>query len=272
MPTSDVLLDEILGGGILKPSIIVLGGQSGTGKTTFAAKLLNHLSVEPKYKSAFFSLEMSISEVGVMTVCHNKKVTRASFCNQENGFYDNALNKIESNQCLTISANKSLSIEDIFLEARYIKAKQGLDVVFIDFLTALRVSAKVGSEYEKINYIMGEIGRLAADLNVAVILLTQVNRELANSKDGKPAMNHLKGSSSIENFADYVLFTHRDSIANPDCGHDYLELLIRKNRYGKNGSVFYESKEGTIFDVNQVMAKDTTSMQKDVMFKPAISL
>lgn len=274
MPTGDAELDKILGGGILKPSIIVLGGQSGTGKTTFAAKILNHLSIEQKYKSAFFSLEMSVSEVGVMAACHNKKITRANFEKQDDGFFASAHNKLESNDSLIISANKSLSIEDIFLEARYIKAKQGLDIVFIDFLTALRVKQRVSSDYEKINFIMGEIGRLSADLNVAVILLAQVNRELSNSRDGKPAMQHLKGSSSIENFADYILFTHRDSVANPDCSHDYLELLVRKNRYGKNGSVFYESIDGTIFDTNQDRAKVFTQGQVSKMynFKPAIKL
>jgi len=193
-----------------------------------------------------------------MLLSQNLKIPRSDFLVKGQEFYQRPLDKLLLHNNMHVCHSKSQTIESIFLKAQCLKAKFGLDFVFIDFLTALSTQKRCDSEYAQINYIMQNTADIAAQLDVGVFLLAQLNRGVVNSKDRKPDLCHLKGSSAIENFADHVMFVHRDKITWPECNHDYLELLVRKNRYGERGSVFYKSLEGTIYDTNQREAKNET--------------
>lgn len=264
IPTGDRVFDDLIGGGILKGSINVIAGLSSTGKTTFATKIISHLSLEQTHQTAFFSLEMKSVEITRKLLAHKLKMPLANLTKEVITNNLHQLDSIIGSNSLANIADRSLSIEEIYLKSKIIKSKTGLDIVVIDFLTALQTKKNHSSEYATINYIMSQIGRITEELNVAVILLAQLNREAFSAKDGKPAMNHLKGSSSIENFADYLIFVHREAVLKPDCGHNYLEVLLRKNRYGENGSVFYKNVKGTIFDTNQSQALAETGGCSDI--------
>jgi len=252
MATGDKALDKALGGGLKKKSIFILGGQSGTGKTTFSGYLTSLLSVKKKHKCAFFSTEMETQDISQIIYSHATGITRATGGDrltqeQCEKIPPLAAGQDVANNIATI-CKKVMTVEMISRNCRILNAKLDLDYVIIDFISNIRTEQTARNSYEVTNIVMEEVLKIADDNNCAVILLSQVNRESTKVGDGRPSITSCKGSSSIENYADVLAFVYRESF---DVGEtpSHLEFILRKNRYGEKSTVFYESTGGTIFEL-----------------------
>ncbi len=255
----DSLLNHLLKGGFRKPGINILAGQSGTGKTTIGARILHRVAMKSFYNSAFFSLEMTLTDIAHMLMAEITGKSRATINSlpvaEKRTLIEYAQNALKNANTLRVVENKAMTIEFIEAKCRSLHCDSPLDVVFMDFFTAMQSNKKFNGETEKYNYIMSKIGSIASDLNVSVMLLAQLNRTNQQSKDFRPTMHQLKGTSAIENFADLILFAHRPGQFKDSIDDKWLELIVAKNRYGELGSIFYESIGGTIYDTAQDRAK-----------------
>ena len=258
IPTGFPDLDKLLGGGLKKQEMVVLAARPSIGKTALALNIARNIAMKQvpdrKRKSvAFFSLEMSAEQVAQRLLCTESKVALSSI--SDGSFNIEETQKLGrgvsalSDANLFIDPTGGLSIFELRAKARKLKESEaGLDLVVIDYLQLMHagdVSSRDGRQVE-VSAISGGIKKLAKDLDIPVLVLSQLNREVEktpNNKTARPRLSNLRESGSIEQDADVVIFLHRDRDEakenNQAAARNGLEsyLLVEKNRNGKTGEV-----------------------------------
>ena len=269
IPTGFADLDKLLGGGLKKQEMVVLAARPSIGKTALALNIARNIAmrnvpdkradkdIQPSGKErksvAFFSLEMSAEQVAQRLLCTESKVSLSSI--SDGTFNIEETNRLSlgakalSGAKLYIDPTGGLSIFELRAKARKLKeSESGLDLVIIDYLQLMRagdIASRDGRQVE-VSAISGGIKKLAKDLNVPVLVLSQLNREVEktpNNKTARPRLSNLRESGSIEQDADVVIFLHRDRDEakenNREAARNGVEslLLVEKNRNGKTGEV-----------------------------------
>ena len=258
IPTGFPGLDNLLGGGLKKQEMVVLAARPSIGKTALALNIARNVAMKSvpnqRRKSvAFFSLEMSAEQVAQRLLCTESKVPLSSI--SDGSFLPEETKRLAagvdslSDANLFVDPTGGLSIFELRAKARKLKeADAGLDLIIIDYLQLMRagdVSSRDGRQVE-VSAISGGIKKLAKDLNVPVLVLSQLNREVEktpNNKTVRPKLSNLRESGSIEQDADVVIFLHRDrdeaKETNREAARNGVEslLLVEKNRNGKTGEV-----------------------------------
>lgn len=234
-------------GGFSKEQLIILAGRPGMGKTSLAISFLL-TAAKFNFKSAFFSLEMTAARLTDKIICSLANVNHSDF--KRGMLVDNQKKQIE--ECLALVNNWSVtfndtmltSIEQIHANCRTIKDRGGLDIVFIDYLQLMRTNEKVGSREQEISTMSRKAKMMAVDLQVPVVLMSQLNRGVESRADKKPMLSDLRESGAIEQDADIVLFIYRDVVydeftPNPE----NCELIVAKHREGETGRIEFKSNE-----------------------------
>ena len=145
----------------------------------------------------------------------------------------------ENNKDKLIIVDKSnMTINDIKIEIR--KRKENVDIVYVDYLQLINSA----SEYNNKNVEVGEVSRIAKvmarELDVAVVMLAQLSREVEKRTNKKPILSDLRDSGEIEQNADIVLFLYRSdyySEIGQEIETEETELIIAKHRNGPTGSI-----------------------------------
>ena len=139
--------------------------------------------------------------------------------------------------------SSGISIMEIRSKAKKLKLKYGLDAVFIDHIGLLTPSNPKASRNEQIGEITRQAKIMAKELDVAVILLSQLNRGTEGRSEKRPQLGDLRESGNIEQDADLVMGVYRDEYYNPSTdSKDTMEVIVLKQRDGKTGSVPLEYK------------------------------
>ena len=236
-------LDERLDGGLERGTLTVVAGRPGTGKT--AMGLCIGRNVSDWGTALFLSMEMSrdqvndrnIAALGRLPIAWLRKPSdkgpegKAMFDAMSHAF------KRAADMNLYIDDQTALNMLDIRAKCRSVKRKTGLDVVVIDQLSFI-----VGSEQEKSWDAIGEYTRgmlrLAKELNIAIVLLCQLNRKCEERQNKRPQLSDLAASGSIEQDASNVIFLYRDELYNPDSRDKGIcEVITAKQRQGQPGIV-----------------------------------
>ena len=224
--------------GFCKPDLIIIAGGTSEGKSTLALQIAKHVSINNKV--AFFSLEMSnqqlvwkvfSSEINASVAQIRKgKLSTEKRKKLESDVYDDL---VKSNFYLYDEGG--LSIFDLVSICRTLKAKQGLDMIVIDYLqllTATGADIKFGIREQEINFISKKLKALAKELNIPVIALSQLSRIEKGTKR-LYKLSDLRESGAIEQDADGVMFVFRPHY------HDIRDMKI-------NGEEMIFSENDTI--------------------------
>ncbi len=243
IPSGFTAIDEMTGG--FQPSdLIVFAGRPSMGKTAFALNLCVNIARENK-KVLFFSLEMSKEQIAQRLLSYESRIDLKSLRTgnikeSEWSYLVEAAIKL-SNLDIIIDDTPSASILDIKSKSRKVFAKEGVDVILIDYLQIIDVPknmAVVRSRNEEIGFISRSLKSLAKELNVPVIVLSQLSRSVEKRVDKRPILSDLRESGSIEQDADLVAFLYRDEYYNPDTDKkNIVEIIISKQRNGPVGTV-----------------------------------
>jgi replicative DNA helicase len=235
-------LDEMLDGGFERGTLTVIAGRPGTGKTAAALGICRNVS--QNYSSGIFSMEMSMNQLNDRNISALAQVdiswlrkpgeTRED---EERWTAITSATIASRNLNMFIDDQTGLSVSAMRAKARKVKREHGLDLVFIDQLSFI-----TGAKSEKSYEAMGEYTRgliaLAKELDLAVVLLAQLNRECEKRGDKRPIMSDLAMSGSIEQDAANIIFLYRDELYNedsPDKG--VCEWISVKQRQGQPGYV-----------------------------------
>ena len=239
--TGLVDVDRVFGTGLHGGQLIVMAGRPGLGKTSLAETALNYISVDCKEAAYFLSLEMSNDDLNQNLIVLRSRVPRCRII--ENTVTPKELDRIkkaasEIERAPIIFDDKAtLTIDQIRARATSAAAKLAmrgtpLKVIFVDYLQLISSLVK-GNRTEAVSEISRGLKLLAKSLDVPVIALSQLNREV--EKEGRaPRLSDLRESGSIEQDADKVLFIHKE---NADDHNFEQQIIIAKNRGGALGVV-----------------------------------
>lgn len=211
-------LDEAVCG--MKPGqLIVVAGRAKMGKTTFAMGIARHAGIRENKKVLIVSLEMSktqlmdriLSAEGAIPLSSLKDGTASTNFSGELS----AASAIAMRSGMRISDRPGLTIGRVRAMARRQKRMDGLDLLMIDHLGLLDGEDPRMNTLQRVSEITRQAKLMANELQVPVILLSQLNRALEQRADKRPIASDLRDSGSIEQDADIVMFVYRDEVYNP---------------------------------------------------------
>ena len=241
-------LDKITAGW-QNTDLIILAARPAMGKTAFALSMIRNMAVDQRIPVGMFSLEMGNVQLVqrlISNVCQipGDKIKSGQLEKYEWGQLDNKITALE-NAPLYIDDTPQLSVFELRTKARRMVREHGVKMIFIDYLQLMSANVGKGSRQEEISTISRALKGLAKELNIPIMALSQLNRNLEGREgvEGKrPQLSDLRESGAIEQDADIVLFVNR-----PEYFHIYkdgdfdwrkkAEIIIAKHRNGAIGDV-----------------------------------
>ncbi|KAB7730483.1 AAA family ATPase [Rudanella paleaurantiibacter] len=245
-------LDSYLKG--LQPSTLtVMAGRPGMGKTAEICQILYNVSVVQKKPAVLFSLEMSRLQLArrflaIETGIRNAQVAAGCNANNEPIDFERLDKAVEIVGGSPIHVfDKLRTMPQIRSKAAQLKAKHGIELVVLDYLQLAKTgSRKDHDEYAAVTEISRECKEMANSLDIPVIALAQLSREVEKSPSKRPQLAHLRGTGAIEQDADNVVFLFRPAYysAKDANGHPVdANLLINIVAKNRNGST-HNDEEG----------------------------
>ena len=227
--------------GFQKSELSIIGARPSMGKTAMALTMMENIAINQKIPCGFFSLEMSFEQIGqrlLSQVAHipGHKI-RSGMMNLEDWqkIYDDAGRICESPLFIVDTPN----MQHLDLRAMAIRMVQskGVQIIFIDYIGLISTQNSSAPVYEQISEISKSLKSLARELNIPVVCLCQVARDAEGSE---PTLAQLRGSGSIEQDADVVMFIHRDRKKTDEEDQNPVmdaKLIVAKQRNGPIGDV-----------------------------------
>lgn len=256
VPSGFPYFDSILGGGFQKSDLIILAARPGQGKTSFAmncavnAALSRRPDTKKPYSIAVFSLEMSAVQLAKRILCSvgNFDMSKANraIIDQTGWAKLYGAQQRFSGTKLFIDESGAVTPAEILSKCRALKHTAGLDFVMIDYLQLMKSGKNIDNIVREIAEITRALKLAAKELDVPILLLSQMSRDIDKRKDPTPQLSDLRDSGAIEQDADIVLFLDRTAkttdVENPADTVDVVSgntvyLNIAKHRNGETGSV-----------------------------------
>ncbi len=229
-----------------KSDLIILAARPSVGKTTLALDFARHAALNGA-KVGIFSLEMSKDQlVDRLLAAHaHVDLWRLRTGRLESGGefddYSRLAKAMEdlSSAPIYIDDRPSANVMVMRTMARRLEAEYGLDLLIIDYLQLMESSRYVDNRVQEVSDISRNLKKLAIELNVPIIALSQLSRAVEMRTSQRPKLSDLRESGSIEQDADVVMFLHRLPVEGEEEAPDVAEvdLLIEKHRNGPTGRV-----------------------------------
>lgn len=244
-------LDRVLGGGLIREGFYVLAARPGCGKTTLATAITERI-LEQGRRVLFISLEMSrkqlaarrfAADVGLVTAT---QILSGKLSEQEYSAVADSMVKL-SRRPLFFNRKAVLNVSEVQFLAKQNRA----DVVVIDYLGLVQHDGGK-SLYERVTATSNHLKRMARSLNIPVLCLAQLNREVEGRQSQAPRLSDLRDSGAIEQDADGVLLIHKPEVGEiGEYDPTPMEVTIAKNRHGRTGKVEFNwyMRNGRILEV-----------------------
>jgi len=267
-------LDRMMGG-LQHSDLVILAGRPGMGKTALATNLAYNVAkawrgevkADGRVESVdggivgFFSLEMSAEQLATRIISEQTEIpsNRIRRGEIETGDFDRIAEAAREMETIPLYIDETggLSIAQLAARARRLKRQKGLDLLVIDYIQLLSGSGKRAAEgrVQEVTEITTSLKALAKELNVPILALSQLSRQVENRDDKRPQLSDLRESGSIEQDADVVMFVFREEYylrnrepragteehfkwqAEMEAVHGKAEVIIGKQRHGPTGTV-----------------------------------
>ncbi len=236
-------------------NFVIIAARPGMGKTSFALNMAVAAAREAGVPVAFFSLEMSNSELIQRLICAEARISMNDMRrgNIKPHQWEDISRAMGSLNDLPIYLDDmgALTISDVRSRCRRLKSTVGLAAIFIDYLQLVRpgVLARNANRNEELSEICRSLKITAKDLGVPIVALAQLNRGVEMRSEKRPMLADLRDSGSLEQEADVVSFLYRDGYYNQEAPEpDLTEFIIAKHRNGPTGAVKLRfQREYTLF-------------------------
>lgn len=240
-PTGLARLDEMTNG--LQPSdLIIVAGRPSMGKTSFSMNIVENVAIKEKIPVAVFSLEMSAEQLAIRMISSWGRVDQSRLRNGHLSEDDwpkvtSAVGIMNQNAQLFIDDTPALSPSELRSRARRLKREHDIGLVVIDYMQLMQVPGTKENRTNEISEISRNLKALAKELDVPVIALSQLNRQVEQRDNKRPRMSDLRESGGIEQDADLIMFIYRDEVYNEDSDDKGVaEVIIGKQRNGPLGT------------------------------------
>jgi len=237
--------------GLQNGEMIIIAGRPSMGKTSLALNIAEHIGLMGKIPVAIFSLEMGRQQLAERFLCSASEIdaqlVRKGMLSTE--YYQKLVETCGtfSEAPIYIDDTAALTPLELRAKARRLKSRYHIRCIIVDYLQLMHLGTKrVESRQQEITTISRYIKALARELNIPVVVLSQLNRSPEGREGHRPKMSDLRESGSIEQDADVVMLLHREAYYhkseadweenNPD-KINTAELIIAKQRNGPTGIV-----------------------------------
>ncbi|MBN2569536.1 MAG: replicative DNA helicase [Deltaproteobacteria bacterium] len=234
-------IDELTSG-LQRSDLIIIAGRPSMGKTALAINIAEHASMENDIPVAIFSLEMSKEQLAFRMLSSQARVDSQKLRKGWLGETDwpkltTAAGKL-SEAPIFIDDTPSISVLEMKAKSRRLKAEKGLGLIVLDYLQLMKGRDPSVPREQEISEISRSLKALAKELQVPVVALSQLNRQVEARSDRRPQLADLRESGAIEQDADVILFIYRDDVYNksednPERG--FAEVIVGKQRNGPIG-------------------------------------
>ena len=235
--------DELMGGGLERGTLTVVAGRPGTGKTAFGLGIARNVAIDGGV-SAILSMEMAAKQINDRNMAAIGKIPLAWLRAPKDDDRDSqhwtslsyATQKAQSMN-LWIDEQAGMNMLELRAKARKMKRKTGLDMLVIDQLSFIH-GGDAEQDWQRIGQYTRGIIEIAKSLDIAVVLLAQLNRRCEDRADKRPIMSDLAQSGSIEQDAANIVFLYRDVLHNPNTPEpEIAEIISVKQRQGTPGVI-----------------------------------
>ena len=241
VPTGFVELDELTNG--LHPGqMVIVAARPGVGKSTLGLDLARSASIQHGLCSAFFSLEMTKTEIVMRLLSAEAQVPlgdiRKGRMSDENWSRIARKTAEVAEAPLFIDDSPNLTMMEIRAKARRLKQRHDLKLVIVDYLQLMSSGKRVESRQLEVSEFSRQMKLLAKELEVPVIALSQLNRGPEQRTDKRPMLSDLRESGSLEQDADVVILLHREDMYQQDSPRaGEADLIVAKHRNGQTRPV-----------------------------------
>ncbi len=241
---------DLMTAGLHEDELIILAARPGVGKTAFALNIAQNIGTSTAENVAIFSLEMGATQLVNRMLCAEGTINA-------NNLRSGQLTEEEFEKLFV--AMGSLSKANIFIDdtpgirvseiraksRRLMQERGGIGLIIIDYLQLIEGSGRE-SRQQEVSEISRQLKKLAMELEVPVIAISQLSRSVEQRQDKRPILSDLRESGSLEQDADIVAFLYREDYYRNEEGEEeeeeaeednVVEVLVEKNRSGARGTV-----------------------------------
>jgi len=245
VPTGYPDLDSILGGGLRPGNLVILAARPSMGKTAFALNVTENVSLrDSPLTTMFVSLEMSGEELSDRLLSSRSGIS-AYRMRSGTVSNDDRSRLVEASSSMALGHlhvvdDAMVGVRTIIAHARRVKRKFGLRLIVIDYLQLIDPVDKKVNRQEQVSAITRTLKTTARDLDVPILCLAQLNRQIEETKDHRPKLSHLRESGAIEQDADVVMFVHREEMFRTGESQESVaglaDIIVEKHRNGPLGT------------------------------------
>ena len=226
--------------GLHPANLVIIAARPAMGKSALALNIATNVAMEGN-PVAVFTLEMSREEVASRMLCATARIDSMKVRTGQIG--DNAWPRLTDaagrlyDAPVFVDDSPMVTVTDIRAKCRRLKRKHGLSLVVVDYLQLMQGSNRENRQQE-IAEISRNLKNLARELEVPVMALSQLNRNLESREDKRPRLGDLRESGSLEQDADIVMFIYRDEYYNEQTDkRGIAEVVVAKHRAGSTGPI-----------------------------------
>lgn len=241
VPTGFIDLDEKLTG-LHGSELILIAARPAMGKTAFALNIAQYATMKADVPCVVFSLEMSKEQLATRLIAMDSMVDSQAI--RTGQLQDSDWEKLMDSTYrvgsskMIIEDTPGISIAELRSKCRKLKQTFGLGLIIIDYLQLMNGSGRSESRQQEISEISRSLKKLARELDVPVIALSQLNRAADSREDHRPVMSDLRESGAIEQDADVIMFIYRDDYYNKESTKPGIaDIIVAKQRNGSTGPV-----------------------------------
>lgn len=236
IPTGFAKLD-IYTSGFQNSELIIIGARPSIGKTALALSMIQNIACEKRIPCGFFSLEMPYESIGMRLLAQEARVPMQKIRSGMLKMDD--VKKIQEAAGRWFEAplytidTPNMRLLDIRAMARRLVMNQGVKIIFIDYIGLITTEDPTAPVFEQISEISKSLKALARELSIPIVVLCQVARD---AEGQEPNLAQLRGSGSIEQDADVVMFLHRDRLKEEVTAQEG-KIILAKQRNGATGDI-----------------------------------
>ena len=226
--------------------LIIIAGRPSMGKTALAMNIAESCVLKEKKAAAIFSMEMGSEQIvtrllGSVAKVHQQKMRTGELDENDWAEIADALGKLNEAP-LFIDEGSALNSYELRARARRLhrSTEGGLGLIVVDYIQLMSPLGNINGENRatEISEISRSLKSLAKELNVPVIALSQLNRNVDSRPDKRPQMSDLRESGAIEQDADVIMFIYREEVYNPETlDKGIADIILAKQRSGPIGDV-----------------------------------
>jgi len=237
---------DTLTAGFQPLDLVIIGSRPSVGKTTLALNMAAHIAFRERRRVAFFSLEMSGTALAQRLISsealvEGEKMRKGLLTADELGKI-RGVAEMMADTPLFIVHKPPIRLFELKSIARKLRSREDVEIIFIDYFGLIAHEDRTMSYYEQMSEISHTLKCLAVELNIPIVVLCQLNREMEHSGHNQPlTLANTRGSGYLEEDADLVMFLHK----KPPLGNGKdevakevpTELVVAKHRNGLTGKV-----------------------------------